>query len=170
MKKNDETKKHSDDIANKLENELDKISETYYRVEKREYLTSLYYATQNIYLNNMFKERLSKAIDEKKLEEIKKKLEDSPFNPDNEQILIKINNIISDLNEIKEENMKEYIFYDKLLVRLMIDYENKHKEVKDVEKTFNKVGVELVRERIQSLIKKEKKLLNLKEILNGIHF
>ena len=170
MKKTDDIKNHTDDIANKLENELDKISETYYQVEKRKYLTSLYYATQNIYLNNMFKERLSKAIDEKKLEEIKKKLEDGPFNPDNEQTLIKINNIISDLNEIKEENMKEHIFYDKLLVRLMIDYENKYKEVKDVEKTFNKVGVELVRERIQSLIKKEKKLLNLKEILNGIYF
>lgn len=170
MKKNDDTKTHSDDIANKLENELDKISEIYYQVEKRKYLTSLYYATQNIYLDNMFKERLSKAIDEKKLKEIKKKLEDSPFNPDNEQMLIKINSIESDLNEIKEENMKEHIYYDKLLVRLMIDYENKYKEVKDVDKTFNKISIELVRTRIQLLIKKEKKLLNLKEILNGIHF
>ena len=56
--------------------------------------------------------------------------------------------------------MKEFEFYEKLLVQLMCDYGKKSKESKefeDVKKTFNDVCGSIIHTRIEILIKKEKK-------------
>ena len=69
--------------------------------------------------------------------------------------------------------MKEYEFYDKLLIQLMCDYGKKSeesKEFEDVKKTFNEVCGSIIHTRIEILIKREKKIINMNEILNETKF
>ena len=168
MKKNDNLKNNND---KKLPDELDKISEKYLLVEKWKNISDMHYIIQNDSLNSLFKDRVLKMIDEVKLNEIKRKINDYSYEQNNETKKVTINNIISEYNEIKKENMEEYKFYDKLLVQLMCDYGKKSeesKEYEDVKKTFNEVCGNIIHSRIEILIKKEKKIINMKEILNEI--
>ena len=171
MKKNDNLKNNND---KKLPDELDKISEKYLIVEKLENISDMHYIKQNDCLKSLFEHYVLKMIDEVKLKEIKKKIEDYSNEQNNEQKKVTINNIISEYNEIKNENIKEYEFYDKLLVQLMCDYSKKIKESKeieeDVKKTFNEVCGSNIHTRIEILIKREKKIINMKEIIDEIKF
>lgn len=170
MKKNDNLKNNND---KKLPDELAQISKKYLIVEKLENISDMHYIKQNDCLNSLFKYKVLKMIDEVKLKEIKKKIDDYSNEQNNEQKKVTINNIISEYNEIKNENIKEYEFYDKLLVQLMCDYSKKTKESKefeDVKKTFNEVCGRIIHTRIEILIKREKKIINMKEILDEIKF
>ena len=174
MKKIDNHKNNND---KKLPDELDKISKKNLLVERMENISNMHYITQNDCLNSLFKDRVLKLIDEVKLNEIKRKIDNDYSNEqNNEKKKVTINNIISEYNEIKKENMKEYEFYDKLLVQLMCDYSKKSKEseeskeFEDVKKIFNEVCGSIIHTRIEILIKKEKKIINMKEILNEIKF
>ena len=157
MKKNDNLKNNND---KKLPDELDKISEKYLIVEKLENISDMHYIKQNDCLKSLFEHYVLKMIDEVKLKEIKKKIEDYSNEQNNEQKKVTINNIISEYNEIKNENMKEYEFYDMLLIQLMWDYGKKSeesKEFEDVKKIFNEVCGSIIHTRIEILIKREKK-------------
>ena len=100
---------------------MDKISEKYLLVEKRENISDMHYIKQNDRLNLIFKDKVLKMIDEVKLNEIKRKIDNYSYEQNNENKKVAINNIISEYNGIKNENMKEYEFYDKLLIQLMCD-------------------------------------------------
>jgi len=54
---------------------LDKISEKYLLVEKRENISDMHYIKQNDRLNLIFKDKVLKMIDEVKLNQIKRKIE-----------------------------------------------------------------------------------------------
>ena len=152
---------------------MDKISEKYLLVEKRENISDMHYIKQNDRLNLIFKDKVLKMIDEVKLNEIKRKIDNYSYEQNNENKKVAINNIISEYNEIKNENMKEYEFYDKLLIQLMCDYGKKSeesKEFEDVKKTFNQVCGSIIHNRIEILIKREKKIINMNEILNETKF
>lgn len=157
MKKNDNLKNNND---KKIPDELDKISEKYLLVEKRENISDMHYIKQNDRLNLKFKDKVLKMIDEVKLNQIKRKIDNYSYEQNNENKKVAINNIISEYNEIKNENMKEYEFYDKLLIQLMWDYGKKSeesKEFEDVVKTFNQDCGNIIHNRIEILIKREKK-------------
>ena len=170
MKKNDNLKNNND---KKIPDELDKISEKYLLVEKRENISDMHYIKQNDRLNLIFKDKVLKMIDEVKLNQIKRKIDNYSYEQNNENKKVAINNIISEYNEIKNENMKEYEFYDKLLIQLMWDYGKKSeesKEFEDVIKTFNQDCGSIIHNRIEILIKREKKIINMNEILNETKF
>ena len=82
MKKNDNLKNNND---KKLPDELDKISEKYLLVEKWKNISDMHYIIQNDSLNSLFKDRVLKMIDEVKLNEIKRKINDYSYEQNNEK-------------------------------------------------------------------------------------